>query len=90
MKQYFLFLIMMIPFTGFSQWTKTELGSKKVKQSQEKLEFAALYTLDADQFRQSLKNAPLRFSKKRHNHIASRCKWKIRTFSGMGIFKYGS
>lgn len=65
MKQYLLILLLMIPFSGFSQWTKTELGSKKVKQSQEKLEFAALYTLDADQFRQSLKNAPLRFSKEK-------------------------
>ncbi|WP_128572541.1 hypothetical protein [Chryseobacterium sp. P1-3] len=52
----------MVPFLGFSQWTRTELRSQKVKKNQEKLEFAGLYTLDANTLKQSLKNAPMRFS----------------------------
>lgn len=52
----------MIPFLGFSQWARTELRSQKVKKSQEKLEFAGLYSLDADQLRQTLQKAPARFS----------------------------
>ncbi|REC47714.1 hypothetical protein [Chryseobacterium pennipullorum] len=60
----------MIPFSGFSQWTPTNLGARKVKESQEKLEFAALYVLNADQLRQSLKNAPLRFSSEKGTFIS--------------------
>ncbi|PWN66433.1 zinc-dependent metalloprotease [Chryseobacterium oncorhynchi] len=62
MKHYFFILTLMIPFLGFSQWTRTELRSQKVKKSQEKLEFAGLYTLNTDQLKQALKNAPARFS----------------------------
>lgn len=62
MKYFFLILGLIIPFSGFSQWTRTELGTKKVKKSQEKLEFAGLYSLDATQLIQSLKSAPQRFS----------------------------
>jgi subtilisin-like proprotein convertase family protein len=63
MKHYFLIFALLLPFLGFSQWSRTELRSQKVKQSQEKLEFTGLYTLDTDQIRESLKNAPARFSK---------------------------
>jgi len=52
----------MIPFLGFSQWTRTEVRSQKVKKSQEKLEFSGLYTLNTDQLKQTLKNAPVRFT----------------------------
>ncbi|REC47713.1 reprolysin-like metallopeptidase [Chryseobacterium pennipullorum] len=62
MKHYFFILSLLIPFLGFSQWSRTELRSQKVKKSQEKLEFAGLYTLNADQLRQSLKDAPSRLS----------------------------
>ncbi|WP_284459957.1 reprolysin-like metallopeptidase [Chryseobacterium sp.] len=62
MKHYFFIFILLIPFSGFSQWTRTELRSQKVKKSQEKLEFAALYLLDTAQLRQTLQKAPDRFS----------------------------
>ncbi|MGG7467107.1 reprolysin-like metallopeptidase [Chryseobacterium arthrosphaerae] len=62
MKHYFFVLSLLFPFLGFSQWSRTELRSQKVKQSQEKLEFAGLYSLNADQLRQNLKDAPARFS----------------------------
>ncbi|MGU3373935.1 zinc-dependent metalloprotease [Chryseobacterium sp. M5A1_1a] len=62
MKHYFFILTLMIPFLGFSQWTRTELRSQKIKKSQEKLEFAGLYSLNTDQLKQALKNAPERFS----------------------------
>ncbi|WP_167033384.1 reprolysin-like metallopeptidase [Chryseobacterium sp. Tr-659] len=62
MKHYFLIFTLLIPFLGFSQWTRTELRSQKVKKSQEKLEFSGLYALNTDQLRQNLKNAPVRFS----------------------------
>jgi hypothetical protein len=52
----------MIPFLGFSQWTRTEVRSQNVKKSQEKLEFSGLYALNTDQLKQTLKNAPVRFS----------------------------
>lgn len=62
MKRYFFIFSLMIPFLGFSQWTRTEVRSQKVKKSQEKLEFSGLYTLNTDQLKQTLKNAPVRFS----------------------------
>ncbi|AZA82875.1 hypothetical protein C1637_17985 [Chryseobacterium lactis] len=62
MKHYFFILTLMIPFLGFSQWTRTELKSQKVKKSQEKLEFSGLYSLNTGQLKQSLENAPARFS----------------------------
>ncbi|WP_288376681.1 reprolysin-like metallopeptidase [Chryseobacterium culicis] len=62
MKHYFLIFLLIIPFMGFSQWTRTEVRSQKVKKSQEKLEFSGLYALNADQLKQTLKNAPVRFS----------------------------
>ncbi|MBL3546264.1 reprolysin-like metallopeptidase [Chryseobacterium sp. KMC2] len=62
MKHYFFIFILLIPFSGFSQWTRTELRSQKVKKSQEKLEFAALYLLDTAKLRQTLQKAPDRFS----------------------------
>ncbi|QIY90529.1 reprolysin-like metallopeptidase [Chryseobacterium gallinarum] len=62
MKRYFFIFALMVPFFGFSQWARTELRSQKVKKNQEKLEFAGLYTLDANTLKQSLKNAPMRFS----------------------------
>lgn len=63
MKFYLFIALSMIPFLGSAQWTKTELRSQKVKKSQEKLEYAALYSLDANQLRTMLKDAPERFSK---------------------------
>ncbi|MGN7866068.1 reprolysin-like metallopeptidase [Chryseobacterium sp. 22458] len=62
MKHYLLILSLLVPFLGFSQWSRTELRSQKVKESQEKLEFSGLYSLNADQLRQNLKDAPARFS----------------------------
>lgn len=62
MKHYFFIFSLLIPFLGFSQWSRTEVRSQKVKKLQEKLEFAGLYTLNADQLRQSLKSVPARFS----------------------------
>ncbi|WP_431608872.1 reprolysin-like metallopeptidase [Chryseobacterium sp. 'Rf worker isolate 10'] len=62
MKHYFFIFLLMIPFLGFSQWTRTEVRSQKVKKSQEKLEFSGLYTLNTDQLKQTLKNAPVRFT----------------------------
>ncbi|GEJ47138.1 reprolysin-like metallopeptidase [Chryseobacterium sp. ON_d1] len=62
MKYYFFIFSLMLPFLGYSQWTRTELRSQKVKKSQEKLEFSGLYALNTDQLRQTLKNAPVRFS----------------------------
>lgn len=62
MKYYFFIFSLMLPFLGYSQWTRTELRSQKVKKSQEKLEFSGLYALNSDQLRQTLKNAPVRFS----------------------------
>ncbi|WP_185269386.1 hypothetical protein [Chryseobacterium bernardetii] len=62
MKHYLLIFALSIPFFGFSQWKKTELRAQKVKKSQEKLEFSGLYSLDANQLKQLLKNVPARFS----------------------------
>ncbi|AYZ36613.1 hypothetical protein EGY07_14065 [Chryseobacterium indologenes] len=62
MKHYFFIVTLMIPFLGFSQWTRTELRSQRVKKSQEKLEFSGLYTLDSHKLSQILKNAPQRSS----------------------------
>ncbi|WP_312299745.1 reprolysin-like metallopeptidase [Chryseobacterium sp.] len=62
MKHYLFILSLLVPFLGFSQWSRTELRSQKVKESQEKLEFSGLYSLNADQLRQNLKDAPERFS----------------------------
>ncbi|CAH0157742.1 reprolysin-like metallopeptidase [Chryseobacterium sp. Bi04] len=62
MKHYFFIFALLIPFLGFSQWTRAELGSQKVKKSQEKLEFSGLYSLDANKLRQTLQKAPARFS----------------------------
>lgn len=62
MKQHFFIFALIIPFLGFSQWTRTEIRVQKVKKSQEKLEFAGLYSLNTDQLRQSLKSTPARFS----------------------------
>lgn len=62
MKHYFFILTLMIPFLGFSQWKRTEIRTEKVKKNQEKLEFSGLYSLDANQLKQLLKNAPARFS----------------------------
>lgn len=62
MKHYFFIFALMIPFLGFSQWKRTELRAQKVKKNQEKLEYSGLYSLDANQLKQLLKNAPARFS----------------------------
>ncbi len=62
MKKYFFLSIMLLPFLGQAQWTKTSLRTQKVKPSQEKLEYAALYSLDTNQLKLSLKDAPERFS----------------------------
>ncbi len=43
--KYFIF-ILLIPLLGFSQWTRTELKTQKVKKVQEKLKFSGLYSLD--------------------------------------------
>ncbi|KMQ60311.1 hypothetical protein ACM46_17200 [Chryseobacterium angstadtii] len=52
----------MVPFMGFSQWTRTEMKSEKVKKSQEKLEYSALYSLNTDELKQTLQKAPARFA----------------------------
>lgn len=57
----FIFLFL-IPIFGLSQWTKTSVRSQKVKESQKKLEFAALYSLDIYQLKNTLKDAPVRLS----------------------------
>ncbi|GAB0156463.1 hypothetical protein CHRYSEOSP005_17280 [Chryseobacterium sp. Alg-005] len=62
MKRSLFIMLLLTPFLGFSQWSKTELRSQKVKESQQKLEYSALYSLNADQLRQTLKNAPERSS----------------------------
>lgn len=62
MKHYFFILSLMIPFLGFSQWKRTEIRTEKIKKNQEKLEFSGLYSLDANQLKQLLKNVPARFS----------------------------
>lgn len=62
MKHYFFIFALMVPLLGFSQWTKTELRTQKVKKSQEKLEYSALYLLNADQLRQNLEKVSDRFS----------------------------
>lgn len=62
MKRNIFIFALMIPFLGFSQWTRTELKSQKVRKAQEKLKYTELYSLNTDQLRQSLKKAPLRFS----------------------------
>lgn len=62
MKRYFYILTFLVPFLGYSQWTRTEIKSQKVKKSQENLEFSGLYSLNTDELKQALKNAPQRFS----------------------------
>lgn len=62
MKQLLFIYALLVPLLGFSQWTRTELRSQKIKESQEKLEFSALYALNTDQLKQTLKNAPERSS----------------------------
>ncbi|MDR2238431.1 MAG: M12 family metallo-peptidase [Chryseobacterium sp.] len=62
MKHYFFISMLMVPFLGYSQWTKTGVRGQTVKKSQEKLEYSALYSLDTNQLRSSLKEAPGRFS----------------------------
>ncbi|SFN27455.1 Por secretion system C-terminal sorting domain-containing protein [Chryseobacterium oleae] len=62
MKFYLFIALSLVPFLGSSQWTKTELRSQKVKKSQEKLEFSALYSLNTDQLKQALQKAPARFA----------------------------
>ncbi|PIF45007.1 putative secreted protein (Por secretion system target) [Chryseobacterium sp. 52] len=63
MKYYFFISMLAIPFLGYSQWTKTSVRTQKVKPSQEKLEYSALYSLDTDKLKLALKEAPERFSK---------------------------
>lgn len=62
MKRYFYILTFLVPFLGYSQWTRTEIKSQKVKKSQENLEFSGLYSLNTDELKQALKNTPQRFS----------------------------
>ncbi|WP_080778598.1 reprolysin-like metallopeptidase [Chryseobacterium phocaeense] len=65
MKNLFFISMLMLPFLGHSQWTKTSVRAQKVKASQEKLEYAGLYSLSADQLKLVLGNAPERFSGKK-------------------------
>ncbi|MBL1222806.1 T9SS type A sorting domain-containing protein [Chryseobacterium sp. L7] len=62
MKNFILASMLMLPFLGYSQWTKTSVRTQKVKASQEKLEYAGLYSLDTHQLKLALKNTPERFS----------------------------
>lgn len=62
MKNIFFISMLMLPFLGHSQWTKTSVRTQKIKASQEKLEYAGLYSLDTNQLQQNLKEAPERFS----------------------------
>ncbi|WP_250253284.1 reprolysin-like metallopeptidase [Chryseobacterium sp. Marseille-Q3244] len=70
MKYYLFIFALVIPFFGSSQWTRTELRAQKVKKSQEKLEFAGLYSLDTNQLKQLLKNVPVRFSSQKGTIIS--------------------
>ncbi|EJL75290.1 zinc-dependent metalloprotease [Chryseobacterium populi] len=62
MKRKLFIFALLIPFLGFSQWSRTELRSQNVKKSQEKLEYSALYSLNTNELIQTLKNAPSRAS----------------------------
>ncbi|WP_131327869.1 reprolysin-like metallopeptidase [Chryseobacterium vrystaatense] len=62
MKYYFFLSMLMVPFLGSSQWTKTSLRAQKVKPSQEKLQYSGLYSLDAEKLKLTLKGVPDRFS----------------------------
>ncbi|MBT2620188.1 reprolysin-like metallopeptidase [Chryseobacterium sp. ISL-6] len=60
MKRILLIFLLLTPFLGFSQWSRTELRTQRVKKSQEKLKFSSLYVLDANQLKESLAQAPSR------------------------------
>ncbi|MEY8759352.1 zinc-dependent metalloprotease [Chryseobacterium tongliaoense] len=62
MKRKLFIFALLVPFFGFSQWSRTELRSQSVKKSQEKLEYSALYSLNTNELTQTLKNAPSRAS----------------------------
>lgn len=62
MKKILLTLTMIVPLLGFSQWTKTSLGASQVKEGKLNIEAAAFYSLDQQQLKQNLQNAPERFS----------------------------
>ncbi|MBB4805037.1 subtilisin-like proprotein convertase family protein [Chryseobacterium defluvii] len=62
MKRFLFISALLAPILGFAQWSKTELRSQAVKKSQEKLEFSALYNLDVEKLKNSLKDAPSRSS----------------------------
>lgn len=62
MKKFLLTLTMVVPFLGFSQWDKTNLGASQVKEGKLNIEAAGFYSLNVQQLKQSLQNAPERFS----------------------------
>lgn len=62
MKKVLLALTMMVPILGFSQWSKTNLGTSQVKEGKSNIEAAGLYSLNEQQLKQSLQNAPERYS----------------------------
>lgn len=62
MKNFLLILAMVVPFLGFSQWSKTNLGASKVKEGKSDIEAAGFYSLNQTQLTNNLKNAPQRFS----------------------------
>lgn len=53
---------MIVPLLGFSQWSKTNLGASQVKEGKAKIEASAFYSLNEQQLKQNLQNAPERFS----------------------------
>lgn len=64
MKKILLTLTMIVPFLGFSQWSKTNLGVSQVKEGKLNIEASGFYNLNEQQLKQTLQNAPERFSKK--------------------------
>lgn len=70
MKKTLLTLAMIVPFLGFSQWTKTQLGISQVKEGKSNIEASAFYHLDQQELKQSLSNVPERFSNMPGNIIS--------------------
>lgn len=62
MKKLLLTLTMVVPILGFSQWSKTNVGTSQVKEGKSNIEAAGFYSLNEQQLKQSLRNAPQRFS----------------------------
>ncbi|SMC63193.1 zinc-dependent metalloprotease [Moheibacter sediminis] len=62
MRKILLTLTMIVPLLGFSQWSKTNLGASQVKEGKLNIEASSFYSLNEQQLKQNLQNAPERFS----------------------------